>query len=152
MRGEEISIRLLGPADAAVLDRVADEVFDGPVRADWARAFLDAGNHLIAVAVAGETVVAMATGVIYVHPDKPPQLWVNEVGTGADWRRRGLASRCLRALLAEAHARGCIEAWLGTEEDNTAARALYRALDADETEGLVVYSWDFAEDGVPAAR
>ncbi|MFN3144151.1 MAG: GNAT family N-acetyltransferase [Paracoccaceae bacterium] len=152
MQGEEISIRLLGPADAAVLDRVADEVFDGPVRADWVRAFLDAGNHLIAVAVAGETVVAMATGVIYVHPDKPPQLWVNEVATDPAWQRRGLATRCLQRLLAGARARGCAEAWLATETDNAPARALYRAMAAEETEGIVVYGWRLAADAVPAAR
>ena len=124
-----------------MLGRVADGVFDGPVRQDRARAFLNDPSHLIAVAVAEGTVVGMATGVVYLHPDKPPQLWVNEVGTGDDWLRRGVATRTLRALLDEGERRGCRYAWLGTEAGNGPARALYRALGGEETEGIVTFEW-----------
>ena len=142
---DEITVRMLGPDDLSVFDRVADGTFDNPIRPDQAQAFLEDANHLIAVALAGDTVVGMATGVIYFHPDKPPQFWINEVGTAAPWRRRGIATRTTQALLRAAAAAGCVEMWLGTETDNTAARALYRALDGAETEGLVMYGWG-AED------
>ncbi len=136
-----ITIRLLGPDEAQVLDRVAPDVFDEPVNPDWARAFLASGSHLIAVALAEGTVVAMATGLIHLHPDKPPQLWVMEVGTAGAWQRRGLATACMKALLAGGRARGCAEAWVATEDDNAPARALYRRLGGAETEGIVMYDW-----------
>lgn len=141
MHTHPITIRLLGPDQAQVLDRVATGVFDGPVKPDWARTFLSSAQHMIAVALAEGTVVAMATGLIHLHPDKPPQLWLMEVGTAGPWQRRGLATGCIEALLAEGRARGCAEAWVATEGDNAPARALYRRLGAAETEGIVMYDW-----------
>jgi hypothetical protein len=32
------------------------------------------------MATAGDTVVGFASAVHYVHPDKAPELWINEVG------------------------------------------------------------------------
>lgn len=142
MQDHTITIRLLGPEQARVLDRVAEDVFDGPVSAERARAFLASGNHLIAVAIAEGEVVAMATGVVFLHPDKPPQLWVMEVGTAGPWQRRGLAAGCVKALVAAGRARGCTEAWVATEDDNAPARALYRSLGAEETENIVACTWD----------
>ena len=137
----EIEIRRLGPDDAAWLGRVAEGVFDHPVRPDRAAAFLACPSHLMVVALADGLVVGMGSAVVYLHPDKDPQMWINEIGTGDAWLRRGIATRVLHALLAEAEARGCGYAWLGTEEDNAAARALYRRAGSREVPGLVLYEW-----------
>ena len=137
----EIEIRRLGPDDAALLGRVAEGVFDHPVRPDRAAAFLACPSHLMVVARADGLVVGMGSAVVYLHPDKDPQMWINEIGTGDAWRRQGIATRVLRALFAEAEARGCDYAWLGTEEDNAPARALYRRAGGEETTGLVLYNW-----------
>lgn len=122
-----VVIRKLGSGDISVLDRVADEVFDGPVDPHWARVFLDDPRHHLFVALASAVVVGMVSAVDYVHPDKAPQLWINEVGVGRDYRRRGIARRLLAAMLAHARAIGCTEAWLGTEHDNLPARRLYES-------------------------
>ena len=71
------AIRLLGPGESAVLDRVADCVFDNPVDPRWAAEFFADPRHHLAVALDGGVVIGMASAVHYVHPDKPPQLWVN---------------------------------------------------------------------------
>ena len=55
----------------------------------------DPRHHLV-VACAGSTVVGMATALHYVHPDKPPELWINEVGVAPPYRRRALARGCSR--------------------------------------------------------
>jgi ribosomal protein S18 acetylase RimI-like enzyme len=44
-------------------------------------------------------------------------------------------------LLERANDRGCGAAWLATEADNAAARALYRSLAGRETGDIVVYDW-----------
>ncbi len=78
-----------------------------------------------------------------VHPDKPPALFVNELGTRADHRCQGHGRAVLKALIAHARARGCQGIWLGTETDNAAMIALCRGLDAEELTFLGV-GWDGA--------
>jgi ribosomal protein S18 acetylase RimI-like enzyme len=142
MPPEPIEIRLLAPADLAVLDRVDPDVFDHPVEPSLAAEYLAGPNHLLAVAVQAGTVVGMASGIVYVHPDKPRQLFINEVGVAETVRRQGIGQRLVQALLAEGRVRGCIEAWVATEENNEPARALYRSLAGkEETDRAIVYTW-----------
>jgi aminoglycoside 6'-N-acetyltransferase I len=145
--GDELEMMLLRKGDGAVLDRVAEGVFDGPILPKMRDLFLATENHLIVVGrVAGE-VVGMATGVVYYHPDKEPQFWINEVGVGDDWLQRGIGRRLMRFLLAKARGLGCTYIWLGTEDDNAAALALYRSVGGAETERIVTFDWPGREDG-----
>jgi aminoglycoside 6'-N-acetyltransferase I len=127
-----VAIRMLGPDDAPILDCVAPDVFDNEIDANWTAEFLADPRHHMAVAVLEDQVIGMASGVHYVHPDKGPELWVNEVGVAPPHRKRGIAKGLIGVLFAHARTLGCTEAWLGTEEDNAAARALYRSLDGEE--------------------
>lgn len=63
--------------------------------------------------------------VHYVHLDKAPELWINEVGVAPTHHGQGIAPRLLGALLDRARALGCTEAWVLTSEDNAAARRAY---------------------------
>ena len=135
-----VEIRLLTAGDAGTLDRVADDVFDNPVDPRWAAAFLADARHHLFVALDDGVVVGMATGVDYVHPDKAPQLFVNEVAVAPPHRRRGVGRRLLDALLAHGRTLGCTEAWLGTEEDNGPARRLYESA-GGTAERFVFYSF-----------
>jgi ribosomal protein S18 acetylase RimI-like enzyme len=133
-----IEIRLLGQHDAAVLERVADDVFDHAIDARWTREFFDDDRHHIVVALDGDLVVGFASAVHYVHPDKPPELWINEVGVAPSHHRRGIGKQIMAAILAHGRSLGCREAWVGTEESNLAARALYGAAGGLEEEDRVV--------------
>lgn len=140
-----IRTRMLGPSDAHVLDNVAEQVFDHTIRSEWAAAFFADGQHRLAVAQAGDLVVGMASAVIHQHPDKRPQLFVNEVGVARGYRRQGIATQLVRLLLDSAVEAGCREAWVATEESNLAARALYRALEgSEEPERAVVFTFKIA--------
>jgi aminoglycoside 6'-N-acetyltransferase I len=125
---EVIVVRVLGPGDDRVLDQVAPGVFDDAVDARLAAEFLSDPRHHLAVALDGMTVVGMASAVHYVHPDKPPELWINEVGVAPTHRRRGCGRKMLRALLSLGRRLGCAEAWVLTEPGNRAAQNLYRAV------------------------
>lgn len=138
-----VEIRFLGPGDADVLRRVADDVFDHAVDAHWARVFLDDPRHHLVVAVDDGQVVGFVSAVDYVHPDQPPQLFIDEVGVAGSHQRRGIARRLMEAMLAHGRALGCTEAWVGTEADNAAARALYQAL-GGAAEPFVLYAWPLA--------
>jgi ribosomal protein S18 acetylase RimI-like enzyme len=120
-------IRLLGPGDEATLQNIHPDVFDLPVRDGLVREFLEDPRHHLAAAIEGR-VVGFASAVHYVHPDKDPELWINEVEVAPDHRGRGLGKELLRALLVLAAELGCGEAWVLTEPDNAAAIGLYRSL------------------------
>ncbi|MDX1530994.1 MAG: GNAT family N-acetyltransferase [Rhodothermales bacterium] len=137
-----IAVRLLDAGDADVLGAVAPDVFDNAVDPRWAAEHLADPRHHLAVALDGGRVVGMASAFHYVHPDKAPALFVNEVGVTPGYRRRGLGKRLLAALLERGRALGCTEAWLGTEASNAAARALYRTAGwAEDDEPFVLYTY-----------
>jgi ribosomal protein S18 acetylase RimI-like enzyme len=127
-----VDIRVLRAGDEAVLANVADEVFDNPIDPEMTAEFLSDPRHHIAVAVDDGLVVGFASGVHYVHPDKRPELWINEVGVAPTHHRQGLAKAVMNALLEVGRAKGCGEAWVLTDTGNTAARALYASLGGTE--------------------
>ena len=133
-----MEIRLLAAADAGVLDNVAHGVFDNPINPRMAAEFLADPRHHLCVAIEDGVVIAMASAVHYTHPDfKRPELWINEVGTSPDHRRKGAAKAVLEALKALGRRLGCSEAWVLTDEDNEAARALYASVGGAEQTGVV---------------
>lgn len=133
------TIQLLAADDYAVLTHVAPDVFDHPVHAGWSTSFLADPRHHLVVAMDAGVVVGMASGVHYVHPDKPPELWVNEVGVAFAYRQQGVGAALLDALFVHARTLGCTEAWVLTDEKNTAARRLYARVGGVEAEGKPVY-------------
>jgi len=146
MRNEAIEIRLLTAADVTVLDRVEDGVFDNPVQRVLAEHVLALRNNYPVVAVAAEVVVGMASAIVYSHPDKPLQLFVNEVGVADRMQGQGIGKKLVARLLELARTAGCTEVWVATEEGNRAARALYASLGGKEDdERAVVYTWRFGQ-------
>ncbi|MEI9989411.1 MAG: GNAT family N-acetyltransferase [Rhizomicrobium sp.] len=127
-----IEVRLLEKGEEAVLAHIAPAVFDNDIEPELAREFLADPHHHIAVAIDKGVVVAFASGVDYIHPDKARELFVNEVGTAPTHRGRGLAKAVLSALLDRARAVGCKIAWVLTDTDNAPARGLYAALNGKE--------------------
>lgn len=134
-------VRILTRGDASVLDRVADEVFDHPVAPSLAAEFLADPRHYLCVAVEDGLVVGFASAVRYVHPDKPSELWINEVGVAPHFQRRGVGKAVVSHLLAQAKADGCREAWVLTDRDNGAARALYGSVGGSETDAGVMVTF-----------
>ncbi|WP_332768143.1 GNAT family N-acetyltransferase [Phenylobacterium sp.] len=142
-----VEIKILQSGDDAVLANVADDVFDNPVIPALTREFLADPRHHIAVAVDDGLVVGFASGVHYVHPDKPAELWINEVGVAPSHHGQGLGKAVMRALLQVGRDHGCREAWVLTNVGNAAARALYVSVGgtegADDSEDAAIgYSFE----------
>lgn len=139
--GGPIQIRMLREEDVGVLERVAADVFDGPVRVDLAREFLADPRHHMAVALDAGVVVGFASGVHYIHVDKPAELFVNEVGVAPGHRRRGLGRSVVEALFDHGRSLGCEVAWVLTERSNRPAVGLYSALGAvADDDDVVLFS------------
>ncbi|CAE6850156.1 GNAT family N-acetyltransferase [Paraburkholderia domus] len=128
----DIEIKVLQRGDEDILTNVAAEVFDNPVDPELTREFLEDPRHHIAVAIDDGVVVGFASGVHYIHPDKPAELWINEVALAPTHRHRGLGKAVLGALFELARTRNCTVAWVLTHRNNVAARALYSSVGGTE--------------------
>jgi ribosomal protein S18 acetylase RimI-like enzyme len=129
----------LTPANASLLDAVADEVFDEPVDRTRVAAYIADPSNIMLLAVADSEVVAQCAAVIHRHPDKVTELYIDEVGVALAFQRQGLATRMLDAMFAIGKEAGCGEAWVGTEIDNEAARRLYETRGGTTPELFVMY-------------
>jgi ribosomal protein S18 acetylase RimI-like enzyme len=135
-----VSIHVVSQANARLLDRVDDDVFDHKVQPELLSLFLANPANLLVVAVAADEVVGMASGISYVHPDKPLALFINEVGVSGRYHRQGIGRRLVSRLIERGEELGCTEAWVATELGNKPARALYEALGGvPDEEHAVVY-------------
>ena len=122
-----IEVRLLGAHEAQVLECLHDDVFDDTIDPAWCAEFFADPRHHLAVALDGVMVVGMASGVHYLHPDKPHEMFINEAGVAEPYRSQGVGRRLLQALLSHASRLGCETAWVLTEPSNAAARRMYAA-------------------------
>lgn len=124
----DIRIVRLAKGEEYRLSAVAPDVFDEPIDPTRLTAYLATPGHLMVLALDGDQVVGQCAAVVHRHPDKASELYVDEVGTASSHLRLGIATRMVREMFAWGRELGCTEAWLGTEHDNVAANALYRAL------------------------
>jgi aminoglycoside 6'-N-acetyltransferase I len=106
---------------------VAAAVFDHVVNPALTEEFLRDSRHHVAVASDDGLVVGFASAVHYVHPDKSPELWINEVGVAPSHRRMGVAQRLLQTLFERGSRLGCRQAWVLTSPANLGAMRLYEA-------------------------
>ncbi|MBZ9921897.1 GNAT family N-acetyltransferase [Mesorhizobium sp. BR1-1-12] len=121
--------------------RVADDVFDEPVRPDRLAAYLREPGHFMVVALADGVTVGQCAAVIHRHPDKMTELYIDELGVSPAFQRQGIARKMLDAMFAIGRENGCEEAWVGTEPDNRAARALYESREEthESAESFLMY-------------
>ena len=124
-----------------MLDRIAEDVFDEPVRPDRLAAYLAEPGHIMLVAISSGIVVGQCAAIVHRHPDKVTELYIDEVGVTPAVQRKGIARAMVERMLAIGKELGCGEAWVGTEPDNLPARGLYERLEVkrDEAETFVMY-------------
>ena len=140
-------LRVIVATDPAQLETVAPDVFDYPVERALCAAFLADPRHHLALAMDGATVVGFCSGTRVAHPDKPDQLFINELGVTPAYRRRGLARELVRKLLEVARSHGCSEAWVLADSDNAPAQVVYAGAGGSPTSGGVMFSFALGGPG-----
>jgi ribosomal protein S18 acetylase RimI-like enzyme len=122
---EGVTVRRLGSADAGEVERYA-AAFDDPIRPDAVERFLhDDRHHLLVVDVDGAPAGFVSATEVF-HPDKLPELFLNELSVVEPFRRHGAATALLEELQLLGRELGCATIWVLTDEDNEAAVATYR--------------------------
>ena len=145
-----IDIVRIDASQTHLLERIAPEVFDEPVRPDRLGAYLKQGNHMLLLALDWEDVdeagrplvVAQCAAVLHLHPDKETELYVDELGTALGYRRRGIGRDLMLAIFQWGRELGCEVSWLGTEVDNVEANALYEKLPDVKISSAIIYEYD----------
>ena len=140
----DVQIIRVGPEQADLLDRVAEDVFDDRIDLARLERYLQDPSHLMVVAVFNGEVIGQARGVVHRHPDAPTELYIDNLGVTPDRKREGVATRLLDDLVAWARSLGCEQAWVATDVDNDAARALYLGR-GSEAENVVMYFYEFED-------
>lgn len=133
-----LTIQNLSLTDLPLLLHPADGVFDNPVDESFAREFLADPRHHIVVALSDGVVIGFASAVHYIHPDKPPELWINEVGVTPAHQNKGVGKAIMKEMLELGKQIGCVNAWVLTDRSNTAANRLYKSAGGEVAEGDTV--------------
>jgi aminoglycoside 3-N-acetyltransferase I len=127
----QTTVRRLAAGDEEVVRRLAE---DGRPQT----ALLADERTIFVAAFDGEEPVGFAFG--YLLPRRhgePSMLFVYELDVAEAYRRRGIATRLLHELFAQA---GGVEAFVLTEPGNDAANATYAKLGGERSE---VVMWDY---------
>ncbi len=105
------------------------------------RSFLEAGNYLV-LAYEGDRIAGAATAYPLPHPSAGgSSLYVHEVDTHPDFRQRGVATKLMGELFAIAKEQGLSEVWLGADDGNEPAHALYKGLHPYEADHCTIYAY-----------
>ena len=84
----------------------------------------------------------MASARIEHKPyDMSSWLYIDEVDVAVNFRRKGVGTAIMRALLELAREEGCKEVWLGTELENQGATRFYPTLNPNEIEQFFGYTF-----------
>ena len=156
MDARALLVRPFQPTD----EEEARSVLAAGFKEQFGDAYDEAGDHelddvsapfsqgLFLVAVVEGRVVG--TGGLVVPADDAAE--IRRMSTKREYRRRGVASAVLRALLDEAWTRGCRRVVLGTEAAWDDAVSFYRAHGFGETErpGSSIWFERVLEDDAPA--
>jgi ribosomal protein S18 acetylase RimI-like enzyme len=135
-----IKIQRISSNETALFRHIADDVFDEPVIPARLAAYLADSSNLMVLAITNGEVIGQVAAVLHRHPDKPAELYIDEVGVTPRYQKQGVATKMMDEMIRWGRELGCEEAWVGTEPDNAPARALYQR--HAEATPVVIYEWD----------
>lgn len=124
-----VEIVQLDQSNMDVLNNYDEDIYDEKIIPHRLAAVLGEQNHIILVAILDGVVIGQVLAVIHRHPDKPTELYIDDLAVSERFQRRGIATRLLEKLFSIGVKRGCEEVWVATEPDNEPAKKFYDSLD-----------------------
>jgi ribosomal protein S18 acetylase RimI-like enzyme len=89
--------------------------------------FLSDERHHLLLGYIDVQPAGFLSAVEVFHPDKRPELFLNEIAVMEPARRHGVARSLIEELKLLGRERGCASIWVLTDEGNEAAMGLYRS-------------------------
>ena len=133
--------------DLAALCTTTADIFDNRVAPENCAEFLNDPRHHLAIALVDGEIVGMASGVHYIHPDKRPEMFINEAGVDPARQGKGIGRKLIAKLCDHAKYLACASAWVLTEPGNTAANKAYAAAGGNrDEESYVMYEFDLGQE------
>ncbi len=83
-----------------LLYSVAADVFDEEIDVDFLSRYVREENHIMLVALHENTIIAQVLSIIHKHPDKPTELYVDDLGVAPEFQREGIATLMMKQLFA----------------------------------------------------
>ncbi|WP_327206691.1 GNAT family N-acetyltransferase [Rhizobium beringeri] len=123
-----------------LLENTAEEVFDQEINAQRLATYLKSSGHLMIIAVCEKQVIGQIAAYVHSHPDRASDVYIDNLGVAPPFQRRGVARRLLDEVLAWGKTLDCDQAWIVTDTENNAARALYEGRGA-AAEPIVMFSY-----------
>ncbi|MBY5828407.1 GNAT family N-acetyltransferase [Rhizobium ruizarguesonis] len=123
-----------------LLENIAEEVFDQEINAQRLATYLKSSGHLMIIAVCEKQVIGQIAAYVHSHPDRASDVYIDNLGVAPPFQRRGVARRLLDEVLAWGKTLDCDQAWIVTDTENNAARALYEGRGA-AAEPIVMFSY-----------
>ena len=123
-----IEIIQLSESNMDVLNNYDEDIFDEKIDTHRLAAMLKERNNILLVAVNEGVVIGQILAVIHRHPDKPTELYIDDLGVSEKFQRRGIATRLIEQLYSIGIDRGCEEMWVATEPENEPAIKFYDSL------------------------
>jgi len=142
---EQFTVKVLSKDDVHLLMNVDSDVFDNPTDEKLATEFLNDPRHHIVAGIVNNAIIGFASAVHYIHPDKPPELWINEVGVVPLYQNRGIGKAIMKEMLRLGRELGCKTAWVLTEKENEAANGLYKSAGGVGSDA-VMYEFDISSN------
>ncbi len=91
--------------------------------------------------------VGQCAAVLHLHPDKPTELYIDEVGTASTHRRLGIGRQLTKEMLAWGRERGCQAGWLGTEPTMLQPEGFMISF-SDQGEEIMLYEFELDDEAV----
>lgn len=132
-----IEIIQLDEGNMDILNNYDEDIFDEKIDTLRLAALLKEQNSILLVAVNEGTVIGQVLAVIHRHPDKPTELYIDDLGVSEKFQRHGIATRMLEKLFIIGVERGCEEVWVATEPENEPAIKFYDSLHLEARKVMV---------------
>jgi aminoglycoside 6'-N-acetyltransferase I len=143
----QFTVKILSTSDLLLLLNAEEDVFDNPVNENLATEFLADPRHHIVAAMDEDVMIGFASAVHYILPDKPRELWINEVGVAPSHQNQGVGKAIMQEMLRLGRELGCKTAWVLTERDNEPANGLYKSVGGKvDTGDTILYEFDTKDD------
>lgn len=139
-------LKIDSPDIVKISRALADEDWDGKAYdAELAekllKEFVSDTMNIYLVAKIDGSICGRSFGYVLKHPNGSKDLFIDEVDTLDQYRRRGVATAMVEKMIKIAGSLGIEEVWVEAEKDNLAANKTYQKLCPTEIVKAINYSY-----------